>query len=323
MISLRDISRAWNRFFFEPVSPLPMAAYRILLGLLILANQLLLLPDVNTWFGPRGTLTFATGLTVSGGSGFSLFSWLPHNSAVIWLIYLSSCLFAALLAAGLFTRFSAAMVFLLIVTLNHRNPLILNGGDTFLRIATFFTIFSAGGKAVSLDRWLALKRGRASAEIGLFPPWAMRMIQVQLTFLYLYAFVWKVTGNMWMNGTAVFYTARLVEFQRFPVPYVFEHMWTIKIWTWATLVIELALGSIVWIKELRYPVLLSGVLLHAGIDYSMNIPLFAFIMIFTYVTFVEPAHIHRILSRLLPASFRALLGPDPAGEAPAGAATAP
>jgi hypothetical protein len=299
VISLRDISRAWNGFFFEPISPLPIAMYRILLGLLVLANQLLLLPDVNAWFGPRGSLSFETARQVSGGTGLNLFNLLPHSSAVVWLLFVACCLFAVTLALGLFTRISAIMVFLFVVTFDHRNPIILNGGDTFLRVATFFMIFTPADKALSLDRWRRLKAGKESPEIGLYPPWAMRMIQVQLTFLYLYAFVWKISGTMWLSGTAVYYTSRLQEFWRFPVPYIFEHIWTMRLWSWFTLLVEFALGTVVWIKELRYTVLLAGVLLHLGIDYSMNIPLFAFIMLSTYVTFVEPADLERFLARFI------------------------
>ena len=102
-----------------------------------------------------------------------------------------------------------------------------------------------------------------------------------------------------MSGTAIYFTSRLIEFWRFPVPYVFEHMWTINLWSWSTLLIEFALGTLVWIKELRYPVLIAGVLLHIGIDYSMNIPLFGFIMTSAYVTFVQPADLERWLAPLI------------------------
>jgi predicted DCC family thiol-disulfide oxidoreductase YuxK len=58
-------------------------------------------------------------------------------------------------------------------------------------------------------------------------------------------------------------------------------------------VIEFSLGVLVWIKEFRYWVLLGGLFLHAGIDYTMNIPLFAPIMVAGYLTFVEPAHLSK------------------------------
>jgi uncharacterized membrane protein YphA (DoxX/SURF4 family) len=296
VISVNDIRRAWNRFFFEPISPLPIAVYRILLGVCILANQLLLAPDAMTWWGERGSLTFQTALTVPGGAGVSLFKILPHSNAIVWLVFIASCLAAISLALGFYTRTSAVLTYLLFVTLDHRNPVILNSGDTFLRIATFFLIFSPAGKVLSVDEWLQRKRGVVSAQ--LYAPWAMRLIQLQLAFLYFYAFIWKISGTMWMGGTAVYYTSRLLEFWRFPVPYVFEHMWTIKLWSWFTLVVEFALGTLIWIKEFRYAVLISGILLHLGIDYSMNIPLFAFVMISAYVTFVEPADLERWLGFL-------------------------
>jgi predicted DCC family thiol-disulfide oxidoreductase YuxK len=293
VISLKDIARCWNRFFFEPESPLPIAVYRIFFGLAVLANHALLLPDVGEWFGARAILSFATGGRLAGGEGLSLFAWLPHTDAWVWTIFLVSCAAAFTLTLGLLTRASSIVLFVTLLTLHHRNPLILNSGDTFFRLAGFFLMFSQAGAALSIDRLIRIARGKESGPPVARAPWAMRMIQLQLSFLYLYAFVWKAMGGMWLSGTAVYYTSRIAEFWRFPLPYVFEHLWTIKLWTWATLLVELALGTLVWVKELRYWVLLAGLLLHLGIEYTMNIQLFAFIITGAYVTFVEPAHLER------------------------------
>lgn len=298
MISLRDLGQGWNRFFFAEEKPLAIAVFRIVFGLVLLANQLLLLPHVPDWYGVRGVVSFDVAEKLPGGAGLNLFAWLPQHDATVWALYWGSCVLAVLLIIGLATRTSAALLFLTLVSLHHRNVLILNGGDTFLRLALFFLIFSGAGRAFSLDRLLRIARGRESGAPPLLAPWATRLIQLQLAFLYFYAFVWKATGGMWLAGTAVYYTSRLVEFWRFPLPYIFEHMWTIQLWSWATLLIEFALGTLVWIKELRYWVLLAGVLLHAGIDYAMNIPLFGFIMISAYVTFVPPGDLERFFERL-------------------------
>ena len=58
--------------------------------------------------------------------------------------------------------------------------------------------------------------------------------------------------------------------------------------TWSTLAVELALGTLIWIRELRYWVLLAGVGLHLGIELSMNIPMFEWIMIITMLCMVDP-----------------------------------
>ena len=57
--------------------------------------------------------------------------------------------------------------------------------------------------------------------------------------------------------------------------------------------IELGLGTLVWFRELRYPVLLAGLCLHLGIEYAMNIPLFEWISIATYAVFIYPEDLSR------------------------------
>ncbi len=297
MITLAQIAAAWNRFFHTPQSPLPIAAFRILFGLAALANQLLILPDVMVWFSQAGTLPADLAKTLSGGRGLNLFDFLSHSDSTVWLIYGATCLSAATLALGLGTRVSAIVLWATLVTLHHRNPVVLNSGDTWLRVSAFLMIFAPAGRAWSVDRWLRLRLGREAGPPAEVAPWAMRLIQLQISFLYLYAWSWKMMGGLWLNGSALYYTSRLQEFWRFPVPYVFEHMWTIRLGSWATLLIEFAMGALIWIKELRYPVLLAGLLLHLAIDYSMNIPLFGFIVTSAYVTFVEPRHLERLASR--------------------------
>ena len=63
--------------------------------------------------------------------------------------------------------------------------------------------------------------------------------------------------------------------------------------TWGTLLVEFALGALVWFRDLRYPVLLAGLLLHLGLEYSMIIQLFQWVMISAYVLFIDPRDLRR------------------------------
>lgn len=298
MITLAQIRAGWNRFFFEPESPLPSAVFRLVFGLIVLLNHALLLPEVPDWFGLQGVVTPETARRISGGGGLNLLRVMPASGASVWFMFILSCFAAFSLMIGFKTRLSAGVLFLTLVTLHHRNTLILMSGDSFMRIASFYLMFSHAGGALSVDRWLRVRRGNEPGPPKLASPWAMRLLQLQLTFVYFYAFVWKAMGTMWLEGTALYYTARLPEFWRFPVPYALEHMWTIQISSWLTLLVEFSLGTLVWIKEFRYPVLIAGVLLHAGIEYSMNIPLFGLVMTSAYITFIEPRHLERLLQWL-------------------------
>lgn len=285
-MSWADLKQLWSRCFHEPTSCVPLGCFRIVLGLLILAHLALLLPDLEVWFGQDAVLSRETAKTVSGGRGWSLFDVLPSASAA-GVVFWGCALGSAGMVVGLFSRASAVLAFVTLVSLHHRNPLILNSGDAFLRLCCFFIMFSPLGAACSLDRLIAIARGKAGAAPPAAPPWAWRMIQFQLAFVYLHTFFWKVRGSDWLDGSALYYSSRLADFWRFPVPYVFEHLWTIKLLTWGTLAVELALGLFLWVREWRPWILLSGVLLHLGIGYSMNIPLFAPTMLSAYILFLN------------------------------------
>lgn len=113
-----------------------------------------------------------------------------------------------------------------------------------------------------------------------------RLIQVQLAIIYWSAFSAKLYGASWLDGSAVYYATHRL-FMRFPVPYLFDHLWTCCLLSWGTLLIEFSLCFLVWIKELRYLILLAGVILHLGLDWSLVLPQFEFVMLSCYWCFVD------------------------------------
>jgi hypothetical protein len=124
------------------------------------------------------------------------------------------------------------------------------------------------------------------------------LIQLQFSLVYVMSYAWKLRVPTWRDGTALYFVGQLEEFHRFPVPVLFDYLGTIKLMTWGTLAVELALGVLIWFRRLRPYVLAAGLLLHLGIEYSMNIPLFQWIMIATMATFVEPRAYARAAQRL-------------------------
>jgi hypothetical protein len=66
-----------------------------------------------------------------------------------------------------------------------------------------------------------------------------------------------------------------------------------KLGSWATLVVEFSLGVLIWFRELRYPLLVLGVLFHLYLEYWLNIPMFNWNVLCAYVLFIEPADLER------------------------------
>ena len=286
---LQKFGRAWQQFFFTPQSPLPIAVFRILYGLCVSGTVILLHSDWLNWFGVHSWVSLSTMQTVEPGVRLNLFTVMPQNDHFIALFFWVFLGFCALLTVGLWTRFSSVAVFLCLTSIQQRNLFITNGGDTFLRVAGFFLMFAPAGAALSLDRLRRVRKGLESSEILPKAPWAQRMIQLELSFLYCLSFWWKMKGVTWRNGTALYYVTHLHELQRFPLPGWVQYPAVLRMGTWFTLVLELSLGVLIWFRPFRYPLLLLGLLFHLCLEYALNIPMFEWIILCAYVLFIEPA----------------------------------
>jgi len=297
-MSLKSLAQAWNRFFFEPQSPVPVALFRIVFGFVVLIDALLLRPDWQTWFGPRGLVTLPAMQQMEGGTRINLFAVLPQTAFWTDMFFWALVAGAILLILGLYTRFSSVMVFLLVESIQQRNLFITNGGDTLLRVVSFFLMFAPAGAALSIDRLRNIWRGVEGVEIRPRAPWGQRMIQIELCLLYLMTFWNKSQGPAWIDGTALYYVYHLDQFHRFPVPGFMQDLFMVRLETWLTLTAEFSLGVLVWFKELRYPILAAGVLLHLSLEYSMNVPMFQWTALAVYVTFIDGADLAAVWSRV-------------------------
>ena len=290
---LKSVLNAWNSFFFAPQSPLPIALFRILYGLLVIATLLLLRPDWLTWYGPHAWLSVPTMHTLEPGPRLNLFTIIPQNDAWIEALFWVFLASASLLTVGFLTRINSLLVFLCLTSIQQRNLYITSGGDTFLRLAGFFLIFAPAGAALSIDRLIRIRLGKEGASILPRSPWAQRMIQFELALLYFSSFCWKVQGAPWIQGTALYYVYHLDEFHRFPMPSLFLRPAILKLGSWMALALEFSLGVLIWIKELRYFILVLGVLFHLWLEYSLNIPMFEWDVLAAYVLFIEPDDVMR------------------------------
>lgn len=297
-MTLESVGRAWNTFFFAPQRPTPIALYRIAYGMLVILDVLLLWPEWLTWFGPRGLQSIGTMHALAAGTRINLFAALPETdasaNAIFWILLVS----AVFVTTGFLTRLSSAVVFVGLTSLHQRNLFITNGGDSLLRVTGFFLIFAPAGAALSIDRLVRVWRGVETVEVRPRAPWAQRMIQIEVAALYLSSFWAKAQGPHWLDGTATYYAFHLEQLRRFPLPSWFLTPAIVRLSTWLTLALEFSLGVLIWFKDLRYWILLSALLLHAFIEYSMNIPLFEWIMCSAFITFVYPEDLTRVWQRV-------------------------
>jgi hypothetical protein len=98
---------------------------------------------------------------------------------------------------------------------------------------------------------------------------------------------------------AAYYPPHLEDFARLRLPRILERVVFVRLATWGTLLIETSLGTLVWIRELRYPVLFAGVLLHLGLELLLNLQRFGWTMLATFILFVPPDDMRWIVGTIV------------------------
>lgn len=291
MITLQQFFKAWNDFWFKPESPIPVAVFRILFGLIVLQLSWYLHGDFQWYFGPKAIISQAANIAWNGGARLNVFDWLPATAASSEFLFAVFVVAAFCLTIGFCTRLSAVIVYLGLISIDARNSLIFTGADNVMRVESFLLIFSQCGQALSVDllikRWLKKQPLWAPAEAK--SPWALRLLQVQIALVYWAAYSAKICGQTWIDGTAVYYITHIIEENKYALPYLYDHLWTARILSWLTLVGEFALCILIWIKELRLPIIIGGIIMHLFFDFTLIIPQFQTIMIASLMCFIEPS----------------------------------
>ena|ERR671914_752681 len=279
----RAAASTWDAFWFKPVDTSTLALFRIAVGVLVLSWTLALAPSLYAFYSREGILPGYP--DYQGSYAWSLLEWFPSDAAVT-LFYFALLLASICLLVGFATRVAALIVFICMASFVHRNPWVLNSGDLLVQILAFYLLLAPAGIALSVDRWL---KRRSFWEFPARAIWPLRLVQVQVTIIYIAA-VWdKVRGTTWNDGTAVSYSLRIGDLERLPVPgFVTDSLILANIMTFGTLAIELGIAFLVWNRVLRPWVLLLGVTLHLGIDYGVRVGFFSWAMLVAYVAFIPP-----------------------------------
>lgn len=178
-----------------------LAALRMALALLLLAGLALRLPEFHAHYTDDGAWPLAAAraeptahwpLALQNGS-----------SAFAMALFGTSALAALALLLGWWTRMATVLSWFLLVLLQSRNHLVLNGGDAWLRLLLFWGMFLPLGACWSLDA-----RGRPPRR-GWLVSWATAALLLQVVVVYLFNALYK-TGTSWhAAGTAIEDSLRL------------------------------------------------------------------------------------------------------------------
>jgi HTTM domain len=140
---------------------------------------------------PRASLglyTWRTVWTLHGAAS-------PHPALVVALFAIAA-VFALLLALGWRTRLATFVSWLLLTSLQYRNPALVFGGDVMLRMLLFWGLFLPLGA-----RWSLEARRRPPAADS-FVSVASLALVVQIALVYVCSALNR-TGPTWWDGRAL------------------------------------------------------------------------------------------------------------------------
>jgi HTTM domain len=181
---------------------------------------------------------------------------------------------AALLAIGWQTRAAAIVAWVLSTSFANLNPNIDNAGDVIRGIVLFYLMLCPCGAVWSLDRFFQRWRIGVNDRV-VVSPWPMRLLFVQLVFIYFMNGLFKLGGNNWWEGDSLHYvlcdvTLTRFSYAQFPLP-----LWLTQLSTWTVLAWEIGFPLWVSLRWTRKIALVFGVLFHIGIGVSMELGNFA------------------------------------------------
>ena len=265
---------AWERFWFATVPASTLAIVRIAFGLVVLAWGLSLAPDLAALFGPDA---------------------LVEGERAYVVVYVALLAAAGCMVVGYRTRIASAVVFGALLWFDHANPWALNSGDAVLRHLAFVLMLAPCGTALSLDRRRSQGPRDRFPQVG---AWSLRLLQLQVSAIYLAAAAAKLAGDAWRDGVAAALALGVPQAARFPAPdVVTTSPAAAHLLTWGTIGLEAAIAILVWNRRLRPWVLAAGVCFHLAIDYSLRAGFFSWAMLVCYLAFVAPDAAARLIER--------------------------
>lgn len=284
------VRETWQGFWFTPQPTSSLALFRIAFGVVATVWTVTQLPNLLAFYGTRGILPHA----IEGAPGAWGVLELSDSPALVMGLFAVTLAASVAVTLGLFTRVAAVLLWVGIVSFQQRNLLVTNFGDGAVRMLALFCALSPAGAALSLDRLR-----KAPKQFWDFPsrePWALRLIQVQISIGYLSAVLHKVQNDLWIHGTAVSYALRIQDIHRIPTPaFVTSSPVLVNLLTYGTIATEFSLGVLVWNRRARPWVLLAGVGLHLGIDSSIIVGPFSYAMLAGYLAFIPPEQASRMI----------------------------
>lgn len=276
-----------------------LALFRMVLGFVILLDLAGRAPSLRAHYTDAGVLPRGTVL-----SSLNEWRWsvLLANGTLTFqaILFLLTAVAAILLIVGLRTRLMTFIIWIMVISIQVRNPWLSSGADTLMRMLLFWAMFLPLGAHWSLDSQRAgstnspkLARALSFGTAGLF---------LQIAFMYWFTALLK-TGSAWVSeGTALYYALAAGHVARPYSDFLLQFPIMLRGLTHATLLLEFIGPVLLFTPFFRGPVrtlaIASLMSLQIGIFLTLDVGLFPVVGALCMVSFLPAWFWDVLLPRL-------------------------
>lgn len=266
---------------------------RVSYGLCLLYEYLTNYASRNYLWGERGELLF------HNDEAISLYSL--HSSQLYFeFIFHSGILATVLFLFGVGGRVTTFTAYVFTFSLHQRNEWFLDGGDNILILIFFYMLFAdLSGRRP--------KESNNDSLVSLLHNAAMLAIVTQLCLLYFSTGLYKVMGEVWQNGTAVYYILR-THWYTWPgvSEFIYRNSNMVVVITYGTMLLEVTFPFLLLRRETRWLAMIGGAAMHIGIMLFMGLVAFSWAMLSIYFVLISDREYAAIARRA-----RAAFAPPP------------
>lgn len=290
---MKRLISAVDRWSSVPLGVVGVSGTRAVLGFVGLMFYVSQYADRDYLFGPHAVLPWREFVAQLHDDGsFSLYAW-SASEAWFQLVFHLGLVIALMVTLGIGGRAGLACHWVFLWSLYERQPVLLDGGDNLAYLVLPMLLATRCYDRFSLPSGVAdrLARRLPTHVRSLTTPLhnlGVVAIASQMCLVYVVSGLYKVQGQVWQDGTALFYVLRVPEFTLPGVSnLLYQNDFLVVAGTYVTVIFLVYFPLGVLVPALRPWAAAMSISFHVAIALFMGLTGFALTMIACDLVFLD------------------------------------
>lgn len=256
-----------------------------------LVNTLILLPAASEFWGENALIPVIDSSVIDHNEWSCLLSF-KFFSPYFQLFIAAQIILLILGILCVYPRIVSLLIYVVTINLDNKAHVILDGGNNLLHIVLIYLIFM--DPSIAQNRY---KNATINHTNNTLSNLAFYLVRLQLVMVYMVSGLGKVSGELWQNGTALYYTLNVDEYSH-PVAkqLISDYPFISVFGSYATVLYQVSFPWLVWNRKVRPYLLAFGTFLHIQISFVMGLFMFGFAIAVVYFSFMSDNLARRILN---------------------------